>query len=107
MWFGKEEKQIRNLTMRTTVNEVIGALAMDSCEYNASGATLDNRNYVIVESWRGIERPLPPRTKLLKGSFENAFHEKFTVLDSCCAALKPINPKCTAAYFYSRKKKEK
>ncbi|CAG5109688.1 Oidioi.mRNA.OKI2018_I69.chr2.g4198.t1.cds [Oikopleura dioica] len=66
VWFGKEEKQIRNLTMRTTVNEVIGALAMDSCEYNASGATLDNRNYVIVESWRGIERPLPPRTKLLK-----------------------------------------
>lgn len=66
VWFGKEEKQIRNLTMRTTVNDVIGALATDSCEYNASGAILDNRNYVIVESWRGIERPLPPRTKLLK-----------------------------------------
>ena len=63
--------------MRTTVNEVIGALATDSCEYNASGAILDNKNYVIVESWRGIERPLPPRTKLLKGLLKKSLKNQF------------------------------
>lgn len=63
VWFGKEEKEIQNLSMKTTVNEVIQALAKDE---NDTTASLDNRNWVIVESWRGIERPLPPRTKLLK-----------------------------------------
>ena len=29
--------------------------------------TNEKENWVLVESWRGIERPLPPRTRLLRG----------------------------------------
>jgi len=58
---GKEEKEVQNLHLRTTVNEVISALIKEEEQEGQ-----DARNWVIVESWRGIERPLPPRTRLLK-----------------------------------------
>ena len=48
------------MQLRTTVNEVISALIKEE-------KSPDIRNWVIVESWRGIERPLPPKTRLLKG----------------------------------------
>lgn len=56
---GKEEKEVQNLQLRTTVNEVISALIKEE-------KSPDIRHWVIVESWRGIERPLPPKTRLLK-----------------------------------------
>lgn len=59
VFIGKDEKEVQNLHLRTTVNEVISAL-VETEEKD------DIRNWVIVESWRGIERPLPPRTRLLK-----------------------------------------
>lgn len=59
---GKEEKEVQNLHLRTTVNEVISALIKDEND----DAFCDLRHWVIVESWRGIERPLPPKTRLLK-----------------------------------------
>jgi len=59
---GKEEKEVQNLQLRTTVNEVISALVKD----NEDEAGSEIKNWVIVESWRGIERPLPPKTRLLK-----------------------------------------
>ena len=88
---GKEEKEVQNLNLRTTVNEVITAVLKDvdliknlqetekcaetksqdseSGKGTASESETKSKaeNWVLVESWRGIERPLPPRTRLLKG----------------------------------------
>merc|ERR1712176_927688 len=64
IFIGKDEKEVQNLGLRTTVNEVISALVRDDDDPYAS--QIDLRNWVIVESWRGIERPLPPKTRLLK-----------------------------------------
>jgi len=62
------------LTLRTTVNEVILALIRTDAGQTAKledNAKSDEKgkekNWVLVESWRGTERPLPPRTRLLKG----------------------------------------
>jgi len=81
------------LTLRTSVNEVIQALVKEnnpqtdnlsadsqsngekdnqSQQSNPSSSsstqkTNEKENWVLVESWRGIERPLPPRTRLLRG----------------------------------------
>jgi hypothetical protein len=70
---GKEEKEVQNLTLRTTVNEVILALIRTDAGQTTKledNGKLDEKgkekNWVLVESWRGTERPLPPRTRLLK-----------------------------------------
>ena len=79
------------MTLRTSVNEVIQALVKEnnpqtdnlsadsqsngenqSQQSNPSSSTStqkanEKENWVLVESWRGIERPLPPRTRLLRG----------------------------------------
>ena len=78
------------MTLRTSVNEVIQALVKEnnpqtdnlsadsqsngeSQQSNPSSSststqkTNEKENWVLVESWRGIERPLPPRTRLLRG----------------------------------------
>ena len=68
IFIGKDEKEVQNLGLRTTVNEVISALVRDDDDPYAS--QIDLRNWVIVESWRGIERPLPPKTRLLKGRLQ-------------------------------------
>ena len=91
IYIGKEEKEVQNLTLRTSVNEVIQALVKEnnpqtdnlsadsqsngenqSQQSNPSSSTStqkanEKENWVLVESWRGIERPLPPRTRLLRG----------------------------------------
>jgi len=86
VFVGKEEKEVQNLNLRTSVNEVIQAVLKDdvlikSLHENGDSesgkasssesseqhkATCKPENWVLVESWRGIERPLPPRTRLLK-----------------------------------------
>ena len=94
IYIGKEEKEVQNLTLRTSVNEVIQALVKEnnpqtdnlsadsqsngekdnqSQQSNPSSSsstqkTNEKENWVLVESWRGIERPLPPRTRLLRGN---------------------------------------
>jgi len=92
IYIGKEEKEVQNLTLRTSVNEVIQALVKEnnpltdnlsadsqsngekdnqSQQSNPSSSSStqkinEKENWVLVESWRGIERPLPPRTRLLR-----------------------------------------
>ena len=80
------------MTLRTSVNEVIQALVKEnnpqtdnlsadsqsngenqSQQSNPSSSTStqkanEKENWVLVESWRGIGRPLPPRTRLLRGN---------------------------------------
>merc|ERR1719277_2075309 len=87
IFVGKEEKEVQNLTHRTTVTEVICAVLKDDQLVKSMAEDKDNKSqgsesgkgssssenssksnesWVLVESWRGIERPLPPRTRLLK-----------------------------------------
>lgn len=83
VFVGKEEKEVQNLNLRTSVNEVIQAVLKDDTlikslhdekddSESGKGTSSESEhktkseNWVLVESWRGIERPLPPRTRLLK-----------------------------------------
>jgi len=60
IFVGKVEKEVQNIRTKTTVNDVINALLRDQKDAQTPS------DWVIVECWRGIERPLPPRTRLLK-----------------------------------------
>ena len=78
---GHEEKEISGLTRRTTCSDVLQALLKDKISLpteNGEAAKFDeidisdpktlkqlSHNYVIVETWRGCEKPLPPRTRIL------------------------------------------
>lgn len=53
-----ETKIIDALTRRSTVFEVLHRLM--------SELELKDGNWVFVEVWRGVERPLPPRTRILR-----------------------------------------
>lgn len=57
------EKEVQNIRMKTTVNDVINALLRDKSDLTKPQSASE---WVIVECWRGVERPLPPKTRLLK-----------------------------------------
>ena len=81
---GKEEKEISGLTRKTTCKDVILALLTDKKadlqllieqgeEISSDDQDILNvlrlrevaKDYVIVENWRGCEKPLPRRTRIL------------------------------------------
>ena len=55
---GKVEKEVQNIQAKTSVTDVIAALVRDSQQEIKEKC---NSQWVIVEAWRGGERPLPPR----------------------------------------------
>jgi hypothetical protein len=62
IWYNGKMKWISNLTTRSTCSDVIQAiLSTDENQISPS-----NNNFVLYESWRGIERPLKSRCRLLK-----------------------------------------
>ena len=62
IWYDGRVKWISNLTSRSTCLDVIQAilLSLNNC------STETNENYTLYECWRGIERPLKGRCRLLK-----------------------------------------
>ncbi|CAF3035303.1 unnamed protein product [Rotaria socialis] len=68
IWFHGRVKWISNLTTRSTCFDVIQAILSSS----SSSLSLDyhsskiNEDYQLYECWRGIERPLKSRCRLLK-----------------------------------------
>ena len=81
---GNEEKEISGLNRKTTCAEVIEALMNDRHveikdllekgqavpgeeQENFKNADFSKlaKNYIIVENWRGCEKPLPPQTRIL------------------------------------------
>uniref|UniRef100_A0A8B9R8W9 Ras association domain family member 10 n=1 Tax=Astyanax mexicanus TaxID=7994 RepID=A0A8B9R8W9_ASTMX len=60
VWVCREEKLVSGLSKRTTCADVIKVLL----EEQSSGAC--PRSYCIVEKWRGSERVLPHKTKILR-----------------------------------------
>lgn len=63
VWFRGKQKWITGITRRTTCDDVIYAVL---CDYSSRHTAIDVSEYEIWERWRGIERPLRGRTKILK-----------------------------------------
>jgi Ras association domain-containing protein 9/10 len=61
VWYKGAQKWITGLTRRTTCDDVIYAVMCDSCARH-----VDLAEYAMWERWRGVERPLRGRTKVLK-----------------------------------------
>ncbi|KAI7812088.1 ras association domain-containing protein 10 [Triplophysa rosa] len=69
VWVCREEKLVSGLSRRTTCADVVRVL-MDDQNFqkgeNAAMLTGTPQSYCIVEKWRGYERILPNKTKILR-----------------------------------------
>uniref|UniRef100_A0A3B3UP49 Ras association domain family member 10 n=1 Tax=Poecilia latipinna TaxID=48699 RepID=A0A3B3UP49_9TELE len=63
VWVCREEKLVLGLSKRNTCADVVKVLLEEQCAQTGL-STADS--YCIVEKWRGFERILPNKTKLLK-----------------------------------------
>ncbi|XP_029288806.1 ras association domain-containing protein 10-like [Cottoperca gobio] len=69
VWVCREEKQVSGLTKRTTCADVVKVLLEDqNLQQGDSAAMLSSspQSYCVVEKWRGFERILPNKTKILR-----------------------------------------
>ncbi|XP_061078517.1 ras association domain-containing protein 10-like [Conger conger] len=69
VWVCREEKLVSGLSRRTTCADVVRVLLEDqNLQQGASAAMLSGspQSYCIVEKWRGFERILPNKTKILR-----------------------------------------
>ncbi|XP_068595886.1 ras association domain-containing protein 10-like [Brachionichthys hirsutus] len=69
VWVCREEKLVSGLTKRTTCADVVKVLLEDeNLRQDASPAMLSGspQSYCVVEKWRGFERILPNKTKVLR-----------------------------------------
>ncbi|CAB1313544.1 unnamed protein product [Coregonus sp. 'balchen'] len=69
VWVCREEKLVSGLSKRTTCADVVKVLLEDqNLQQGASAAMLSGtpQSYCIVEKWRGFERILPNKTKILR-----------------------------------------
>uniref|UniRef100_A0A3Q3F935 Ras association domain family member 10 n=1 Tax=Kryptolebias marmoratus TaxID=37003 RepID=A0A3Q3F935_KRYMA len=69
VWVCREEKLVSGLTRRTTCADVVKVLLEDqNLQQGDSAAMLSGspQSYCVVEKWRGFERILPNKTKILR-----------------------------------------
>lgn len=69
VWVCREEKLVSGLSKRTTCADVVRVLLDDqNLQQGASAAMLSGspQSYCVVEKWRGFERILPNKTKILR-----------------------------------------
>ncbi|XP_062317327.1 ras association domain-containing protein 10-like [Osmerus eperlanus] len=69
VWVCREEKLVSGLSKRTTSADVVKVLLEDqNLQQGASAGMLSGapHSYCIVEKWRGFERILPNKTKILR-----------------------------------------
>ncbi|XP_077566414.1 ras association domain-containing protein 10-like [Stigmatopora nigra] len=69
VWVCQEEKLVSGLSKRTTCGDVIQVLLEDqNLRQGASAGMLSGppQSYCVVEKWRGFERILPNKTKILR-----------------------------------------
>ncbi|XP_051918076.1 ras association domain-containing protein 10-like [Hippocampus zosterae] len=69
VWVCREEKLVSGLTKRTTCTDVVQVLLEDqNLRQGASAGMLSGppESYCMVEKWRGFERILPNKTKILR-----------------------------------------
>ncbi|TSS60403.1 Ras association domain-containing protein 10 [Bagarius yarrelli] len=63
VWVCREEKLLSGVTRRTSCADLVRVLLEDQSSPTLAGST---QSYCIVEKWRGYERVLPNRTKILR-----------------------------------------
>ncbi|MBN3302124.1 ras association domain-containing protein 10 [Amia ocellicauda] len=69
VWVCREEKLVSGLSRRTTCADVVKVLLEDqNLQQGASASMLSGtpQSYCVVEKWRGFERILPNKTKILR-----------------------------------------
>ncbi|XP_066439666.1 ras association domain-containing protein 10 [Eleutherodactylus coqui] len=69
VWLCEEEKLVSGLTRRTTCADVVRVLLDDHNENQSAEESMmlgPPQSYCIVEKWRGFERILPNKTKILR-----------------------------------------
>ncbi|XP_018410609.1 PREDICTED: ras association domain-containing protein 10 [Nanorana parkeri] len=69
VWLCQEEKLVSGLTRRTTCADVVKVLLDDHNEKEPEEGSMllgPPHSYCIVEKWRGFERILPNKTKILR-----------------------------------------
>lgn len=69
VWVCREEKLVSGLTKRTTCADVVKVLLEDqNLQQGAAAAMLSGspQSYCVVEKWRGFERILPNKTRILR-----------------------------------------
>ncbi|CAF2640476.1 unnamed protein product [Rotaria sp. Silwood2] len=62
IWYNGKMKWISNLTTRSTCFDIIQAILSTDENHICQS----NEDYILYESWCGVERPLKPRCRLLK-----------------------------------------
>uniref|UniRef100_A0A673YSI9 Ras association domain family member 10 n=1 Tax=Salmo trutta TaxID=8032 RepID=A0A673YSI9_SALTR len=69
VWVCREEKLVSGLSKRTTCADVLKVLLEDQNLQQGASAAMQSgtpQSYCIVEKWRGFERILPNKTKILR-----------------------------------------
>uniref|UniRef100_A0A8D0AQB5 Ras association domain family member 10 n=1 Tax=Sander lucioperca TaxID=283035 RepID=A0A8D0AQB5_SANLU len=69
VWVCREEKLVSRLTKRTTCADVVTVLLEDQNLQQGTSADMlsgSPQSYCVVEKWRGFERILPNKTKILR-----------------------------------------
>ncbi|XP_078113849.1 ras association domain-containing protein 10-like [Sander vitreus] len=69
VWVCREEKLVSRLTKRTTCADVVKVLLEDQNLQQGTSADMlsgSPQSYCVVEKWRGFERILPNKTKILR-----------------------------------------
>ncbi|KAK7169808.1 hypothetical protein R3I94_000139 [Phoxinus phoxinus] len=66
VWVCREEKLVSGLSKRTTCADVIRVLLEDQNLETRVSLSGSPQSYCVVEKWRGVERILPNKTKILR-----------------------------------------
>ncbi|GCC18352.1 hypothetical protein chiPu_0017903 [Chiloscyllium punctatum] len=66
VWLCQEEKLVSGLSRRTTCADVVAAVLEESRRSGAPALSGDPSTYCLVEKWRGFERTLPDKTRILR-----------------------------------------
>ncbi len=59
-------KWVSGITRITTCSDVLNSLVTAAKGSDASGGSISTSGYVLVEQWRGVERPLSQSSRILK-----------------------------------------
>ncbi|XP_077058210.1 ras association domain-containing protein 10 [Siphateles boraxobius] len=66
VWVCREEKLVSGLSKRTTCADVIRVLLEEQNTETRVSLSGSPQSYCVVEKWRGVERILPNKTKILR-----------------------------------------
>ncbi|XP_078271024.1 ras association domain-containing protein 10 [Rhinoraja longicauda] len=105
VWVYQEEKLVSGLSRRTSCQDVIAALLEDAGLSDLLSGALDT--YSLVEKWRGLERTLPNKTKVLRlwAAWGEERHNVTLVLEKTRVELGSTGPRSAQAKVVASKGK--